>query len=147
MKFGQSVRSLETGRLEHKLTGRYLTENLTPEWRRAYIDYRACKKAIKVVARRLGQLQEEEPESAEGDEPKEQGGDVGNDSSGDDDYGPSAPPRKSPAASSSRNSRSGRSGFGSGSMNAKSPNIAGSSSLTPPTPATVRRKVRPHSDS
>ncbi|WVQ84502.1 hypothetical protein IAT38_006654 [Cryptococcus sp. DSM 104549] len=64
--------------------GRYLQENLTPEWKRAYIDYRGCKKAIKVVAARLGQVKE----GKEDDD---------RDSSGaDDDNGPSAPPRRSP---------------------------------------------------
>lgn len=32
---------------------RYLAENATPEWKRAYIDYRAAKKAIKRVTERL----------------------------------------------------------------------------------------------
>ncbi|KIR29217.1 hypothetical protein I309_01804 [Cryptococcus deuterogattii LA55] len=65
--------------------GRYLQENLTPEWKRAYIDYRACKKSIKVVAARLGQVKEQEDV------------DGGGSSSGpDDDHGPSAPQLKSP---------------------------------------------------
>ncbi|OCF44626.1 hypothetical protein I317_01513 [Kwoniella heveanensis CBS 569] len=69
--------------------GRYLAENQTPEWKRAYIDYRACKKAIKVVARRLGQVKESGGEGGAGD-----GDGDGDDSSGaDDDHGPSAPPR------------------------------------------------------
>ncbi|OXC70750.1 hypothetical protein AYX13_00732 [Cryptococcus neoformans] len=65
--------------------GRYLQENLTPEWKRAYIDYRACKKLIKVIAARLGQIKEQEDV------------DGGGSSSGpDDDHGPSAPRIKSP---------------------------------------------------
>ncbi|WVQ74177.1 hypothetical protein IAR50_003771 [Cryptococcus sp. DSM 104548] len=64
--------------------GRYLQENLTPEWKRAYIDYRACKKSIKVIAARMGHVKEE----VEGDQ--------GDSSGPDDDYGPSAPHRKSP---------------------------------------------------
>ncbi|WVF72993.1 hypothetical protein IAT40_007811 [Kwoniella sp. CBS 6097] len=73
--------------------GRYLAENQTPEWKRAYIDYRACKKAIKVVARRLGQIRDGHREGDEGGEGGGQDGD-GDDSSGaDDDHGPSAPPR------------------------------------------------------
>ncbi|KIR53486.1 hypothetical protein I315_04079 [Cryptococcus gattii Ru294] len=65
--------------------GSYLQENLTPEWKRAYIDYRACKKSIKVVAARLGQIKEQEDV------------DGGGSSSGpDDDHGPSAPQLKSP---------------------------------------------------
>ncbi|WVR00182.1 hypothetical protein IAU59_007324 [Kwoniella sp. CBS 9459] len=71
--------------------GRYLAENLTPEWKRAYIDYRACKKAIKVVAKRLGHIKDSR-EGQEGED-GDQDGD-GDDSSGaDDDHGPSAAPR------------------------------------------------------
>ena len=65
---------------------RYLAENLTPEWKRAYIDYRACKKAIKVIANRLG---DGHPDGQVGDEADKS-------SDGDDgDGGPSAPPRRS----------------------------------------------------
>lgn len=62
----------------------YLEENLTPEWKRAYIDYRACKKAIKVIARRLGQAKDGASGEDEGH------------SSADEDHGPSAQP-KSPS--------------------------------------------------
>ncbi|WWD19646.1 hypothetical protein CI109_104108 [Kwoniella shandongensis] len=73
--------------------GQYLVENLTPEWKRAYIDYRACKKAIKAVGKRLGQVKDDTREGEDAD---------GNQSSSgaDDDYGPSAPPRKSPKSRS-----------------------------------------------
>ncbi|WWD03630.1 hypothetical protein V865_001685 [Kwoniella europaea PYCC6329] len=68
--------------------GRYLVENQTPEWKRAYIDYRLCKKKIKVVAKRLGQVKERK--EGEGEEDDQDG-----DSSGaDDDHGPSAPSRE-----------------------------------------------------
>lgn len=93
---------------------RYLNENLTPEWKRAYLDYRTCKKHIKLIARRLareaGNL-DVKPEEVDG-----------NDSSADEDYGPSAPPRKSPGLGVSRSR--------SGTVNIKSPNI-GDSSATP----------------
>ncbi|KAK4685855.1 hypothetical protein P7C73_g4278, partial [Tremellales sp. Uapishka_1] len=36
----------------------YLAENQTPEWKRAYIDYKACKKAIKIVGARMGRGKE-----------------------------------------------------------------------------------------
>jgi hypothetical protein len=93
---------------------RYLSENLTPEWKRAYIDYRACKKSIKVIARRLGQLGDQTVESQE-ERPE---GD-GNDSSADEDYGPSAPPRRSPSALVNRSR--------SGTVSGKSPNVPGGS--------------------
>ncbi|ODN94664.1 hypothetical protein L198_04805 [Cryptococcus wingfieldii CBS 7118] len=70
--------------MAHETFSRYLQENLTPEWKRAYIDYRACKKSIKVIAARMGHIQEE----GEGDQ--------GDSSGPDDDYGPSAPPKKTP---------------------------------------------------
>ncbi|WWC72020.1 uncharacterized protein I206_105979 [Kwoniella pini CBS 10737] len=68
--------------------GRYLAENQTPEWKRAYIDYRQCKKKIKVVAARLGQVKERKEGQINGGEEEDDG-----DSSGaDDDHGPSALP-------------------------------------------------------
>ncbi|WRT70222.1 uncharacterized protein IL334_007217 [Kwoniella shivajii] len=73
--------------------GRYLAENQTPEWKRAYIDYRICKKKIKVVAKRLGQLKDIHggPIQGQGVEAED---DDGDDSSGaDDDHGPSAVPK------------------------------------------------------
>ncbi|WOO82310.1 Xenotropic and polytropic retrovirus receptor 1 [Vanrija pseudolonga] len=70
--------------------GQYLNDNATPEWKRAYIDYRACKKQIKRITARLEQA---DPEAA----------DAG-DSSGDDDHGPSKPkgqrPPSTPGAAS-----------------------------------------------
>ncbi|WWC64582.1 uncharacterized protein I303_107193 [Kwoniella dejecticola CBS 10117] len=70
--------------------GRYLAENQTPEWKRAYIDYRQCKKKIKVVAARLGQVKERKEGGLSGGEE----GDDGDSSGADDDHGPSAPPRE-----------------------------------------------------
>ncbi|KAL7418429.1 Xenotropic and polytropic retrovirus receptor 1 [Cryptotrichosporon argae] len=78
--------------------GRYLVENQTPEWKRAYIDYRACKKAIKAVAVRLGQR----PDALD-----DADNDNDEDSDGDDDHGPSARPRNELAHARSRAS-SGR---------------------------------------
>ncbi|WVO14281.1 hypothetical protein L204_101913 [Cryptococcus depauperatus] len=65
----------------------YLQENQTPEWKRAYIDYGACKKAINVVATRLGQAKEKEGKDED---------DGGSSSGPDDDNGPTAPPKISP---------------------------------------------------
>lgn len=101
---------------------RYLEENLTPEWRRAYIDYRACKKSIKVVANRLGQT---------GDRARhgEQSGNGSPDSSDDNDHGPSAPAKRSPSNSLGRN--------GSASYQARSSpgqRRDGSSNVTSPRP-------------
>nr|XP_019044152.1 hypothetical protein I302_07433 [Kwoniella bestiolae CBS 10118]OCF23082.1 hypothetical protein I302_07433 [Kwoniella bestiolae CBS 10118] len=70
--------------------GRYLVENQTPEWKRAYIDYRQCKKKIKVVAKRLGQIKERREGEPGGEEEEDEDGDS---SGADDDHGPSAPPR------------------------------------------------------
>ena len=70
----------------HIIRSRYLSENLTPEWKRAYIDYRACKKAIKVISQRLGDVKVQHGQDDEAGERDS--------SDGDDDAGPSAPPRK-----------------------------------------------------
>jgi len=104
---------------------RYLSENLTPEWKRAYIDYRACKKSIKVIARRLGQVGDQTPESQE-----ERAEQEANDSSADEDYGPSAPPRRSPSGIG----RSVRSGSSAKSPNPEgsTPNSAGKTKASPP---------------
>ncbi|ORY33359.1 SPX domain-domain-containing protein [Naematelia encephala] len=81
--FSISLHSQQPSRVKAIMKfGRYLAENQTPEWKRAYIDYRACKKKIKVINNRLRQIDgevEEEKDSSDADE----------------DHGPSAPPRKS----------------------------------------------------
>ena len=105
MKFGRQVGIFLniSNRVEHA-DGilRYLAENLTSEWKRAYIDYGQCKKKIKVISARLGQNQggKEEKDSSDGDA----------------DHGPSAAPRtrssavsKSPGRSS-MNRENGRTG-------------------------------------
>jgi hypothetical protein len=93
-----SVAHLPAPNVPRPLTSRYLAENATPEWKRAYIDYRAAKKAIKRVANRLKQT----PEPIPGNESnKSDDGDVsGASSSGDDDdHGPSKPRRGASARS------------------------------------------------
>jgi len=105
---------------------RYLSENLTPEWKRAYIDYRACKKAIKVIARRLGQVPADQVSGSQEDQ-AENGDADGNDSSADEDYGPSAPPRKSPIGSVGRASKSGASNKSPNAGGSATPNSAGKS--------------------
>ena len=88
----------------HRLTDcRYLRENLTPEWKRAYLDYSACKKAIKVIARRLDQNKD----TATGEDGKDSS------DADDDDHGPSRQPKKTPsirasAGGSVKSPRSGR---------------------------------------
>ncbi|EIW72108.1 hypothetical protein TREMEDRAFT_70627 [Tremella mesenterica DSM 1558] len=106
-----------------KLIARYLDENSTPEWKRAYIDYRACKKAIKVIARRLGQ---ERSRIKNGEQPDKGSG--SHESSDDVDHGPSAPPRSSKGTSPS---------MGSG---GKSPRDRGRASLknTPSIPGSAQ---------
>lgn len=69
---------------------RYLDENATPEWKRAYIDYRGAKKAIKRAAASLQ------------NEAVEENNDF---SSDDEDHGPSAKPRRSSSAGGSALSR------------------------------------------
>jgi hypothetical protein len=98
-----------------------LSENLTPEWKRAYIDYRACKKSIKVIARRLGQTGDQAPDSAEDGAERD-----GNDSSADEDYGPSAPPRRSTSGLVNR-PRSGTTSVRSPNAGGSTPNSAGKS--------------------
>lgn len=96
---------------------RYLKENATPEWKRAYVDYRTCKKYIKIIALRIAR--EAGNLDATPDEVN------ANDSSADDDYGPSAPPRRPRA----------------GTASLRSPNVGGTSG----TPRTLgNAKVRPH---
>ncbi|KAL1412764.1 Xenotropic and polytropic retrovirus receptor 1 [Vanrija albida] len=94
--------------------GQYLNDNATPEWKRAYIDYRACKKQIKRITARLEQ---NDPEADE---------DGNRSSSGDDDHGPSkakgARPPSTPGAASVRAGGSGA---------AASPNTGGA---VPPAP-------------
>lgn len=46
---------------------RYLDENATPEWKRAYIDYRACKKQIKKISQRLANIPDPPAERIEDD--------------------------------------------------------------------------------
>lgn len=74
---------------------RYLEQNLTPEWRRAYIDYKGCKKRIRISEDRLKSKGSpgtaaaaiERQRTIERDE---------RDSSGDDaDNGPAARPKGS----------------------------------------------------
>ncbi|KAK8853230.1 hypothetical protein IAR55_003932 [Kwoniella newhampshirensis] len=127
--------------------GRYLAENLTPEWKRAYIDYRACKKAIKVVGKRLGQVKDAR-EGEDGDD------DDGNQSSSgaDDDYGPSAPPKRSPETiKGSLRSRSGTDGatprlgrFTSRASEARSPDYG--STGRSPRPASSSNPIPPPLD-
>jgi hypothetical protein len=104
---------------------RYLSENLTPEWKRAYIDYRACKKSIKVIARRLGQAGDQAPDSGEEGAERD-----GNDSSADEDYGPSAPPRRSPSGLVNR-PRSGTTSVKSPNVGSSTPNPANKSKASP----------------
>ncbi|TXT12915.1 hypothetical protein VHUM_01316 [Vanrija humicola] len=66
--------------------GQYLNDNATPEWKRAYIDYRACKKQIKRIVARLEQ---NDPAAADAADAA--------DSSGDDDHGPSKAKQRPPS--------------------------------------------------
>jgi hypothetical protein len=100
---------------------RYLLENQTPEWKRAYIDYRAAKKAIKVVALRLNEASQKSPGINGNGEERDT---VEYDSSGDEDYGPSAPPKK-PASVGSGKGRTPTS------PRAGTAGTAGSTSTTP----------------
>ncbi|WWC91724.1 uncharacterized protein L201_006671 [Kwoniella dendrophila CBS 6074] len=86
--------------------GRYLAENQTPEWKRAYIDYRLCKKTIKVVAARLGQVKERREGGviSGGEE------DEGDSSGADDDHGPSAAPKDKKSPGTFRESIRSRTG-------------------------------------
>lgn len=103
---------------------RYLDENATPEWKRAYIDYRGAKKAIKrAVASRENQAVDENNDF----------------SSEDEDNGPSAKPRApgSPGGSALSRIISGSS--------PRSPNTArsGKTPRTPRTPKTPRPGTSP----
>jgi hypothetical protein len=102
---------------------------LTPEWKRAYIDYRACKKAIKVIAVRLGTDQPKFTEDLAGTDGKDSS-DADDD---DDDYGPSAPPKKASASV-----KDGSRGTGSKVTSPKTPDPTKSSRLAPGTPGTAK---------
>lgn len=91
---------------------RYLEDNLTPEWKRAYIDYRACKKSIKVIANRLAAGDVDAAEQIHKEVDK---------SSDDEDAGPSAPPRKSPSVS--QGGRPGRSPMTPGSRGGRTASV------------------------
>lgn len=113
----------------HELTfGRYLEDNLTPEWKRAYLDYRACKKSIKIIANRLAAGN---PDTAR--EIKEE-----IDKSSDDDVGPSAIPKKSPVVSMSSKGGSGRSPLSPGRAGGGG---GGSSNLNPVSSGNVSKGV------
>ncbi|ORX40589.1 SPX domain-domain-containing protein [Kockovaella imperatae] len=94
--------------------GQYLKDHLTPEWKRAYIDYSACKKAIKVVKKRLDQAREGQRDHTAGEGAQEDGDDREASSDLDDeDHGPSKP-RRTKTVSSTWSARSPRGTIGSG---------------------------------
>jgi hypothetical protein len=81
---------------------RYLEENLTPEWRRAYIDYKGCKKRIKIIDARLRSRGSPQiaPDGVKVNE-------SANDSSDNDgDHGPAAPPKKATPSLRANSARS-----------------------------------------
>lgn len=101
---------------------RYLEENATPEWKRAYIDYRGAKKAIKrAVASRENQAVDENNDF----------------SSEDEDNGPSAKPKTPASPGGSALSR-----IISGSP--KTPNTArsGKTARTAPSPLSPRPQTQ-----
>jgi hypothetical protein len=91
-------------RSPRSLSSRYLAENKTPEWARAYMDYRACKKAIKAIAIRLAEahLATDAPVIDSKAAEMVLDGEL-DDGSSDEDFGPVASPRDA-SVKSARNS-------------------------------------------
>lgn len=90
------------------LMNRYLEENATPEWKRAYINYRAVKKVIKRISLRLSKDPDPEAHSAAESDKS---------SSGNEDHGPTRERRRnesSPAVSTPGTAPRPSPGFGTG---------------------------------